>query len=91
MVQPIAKIITSDHAESQMFRRGITTDQLLEVLANRYVISRNRKQRSASHIILGHDNSGRCLAVPVVPTGDPLVWRALTAWPCKPSEAAKLR
>jgi hypothetical protein len=40
--------------------------------------------------VIGHDNGGACIAVPVEPTHDPSVWRPITAWPCKQSERAKL-
>ena len=70
---------------------GISPADITRVLANRHVITRNRKGRAASHILFGRDAKGRCLAVPIVPTDHPYTWRAVTAWKCKPSEAAKLR
>lgn len=70
---------------------GITDAQLEAVIANNHVLARNRKKRTASHILIGRDDQGRCLAIPVVPTDYPRTWRAITAWYCKPSELAKLR
>jgi len=70
---------------------GITVDQLYAVLDEFSVVIRNRKHRAASHALLGTDGQGRCLAIPIVPTDDPFVWRPITAWYCKPSEAAILR
>ena len=31
------------------------------------------------------------IAAPILPTDDPYVWRPVTAWYCKPAEAAALR
>ena len=70
---------------------GITEAQLQTVIMNSHVLIRNRKQRAASHILIGRDNQGRCLAVPVIPTQENGRWRVVTAWYCKPSEAARLR
>jgi hypothetical protein len=75
----------------KMWRHGITTDQADAVLLGRSVIIRNRPDRAAPYMLIGRDDQGRCLTIPIVPTDDPLVWRVVTAWYCKPSEAAKLR
>lgn len=81
----------SQRAEAKFWTHGISQNQIDELLENRLVALTNRKGRAASIIVLGRDNSGRCIAVPVLPTEDPIAWRPVTAWYCKPSEAAKLR
>lgn len=92
MPQPtVIELLTTAHAREVMDLRGITLDDLADVLANRHIVIRNRKDRAASHILIGRDERGRCLAVPVAPTDHPYTWRAVTVWPCKPSEAARLR
>jgi hypothetical protein len=78
-------------AEEKLWSHGIERDQVAAVPEGRTVLARNRKGRAASHILIGRDAQGRCLAIPVRPTDDPTVWRVITAWPCKRSEAAKLR
>jgi hypothetical protein len=87
----IAKFLISDTAAEKFWDHGISTDQVESVLDNRWVTTRNRAGRAAPYILLGRDEQGRCLAIPIVPTDDRLVWRPITAWYCKPSEAAKLR
>jgi hypothetical protein len=79
------------HAIDALNDWGIRPDDLYDLLTIRYVVKRNRKDRAASHILIGYDLQGRCLAAPITPTDDPVVWRVITVWPCKPSEAAKLR
>ena len=87
----ILELQFTDHAITSMFRRGIDPDDLPAMLTTRHVVTRNRKGRAASHVLIGYDFQGRCIAAPIVPTHDPSVWRIITVWYCKPSEAAKLR
>ena len=87
----IAKFQISDTVAEKFGDHGISTDQVESVLDNRWVTTRNRAGRAAPYILLGRDGQGRCLAIPIVPTDDRLVWRPVTAWYCKPSEAAKLQ
>lgn len=87
----IRRFSIGDRAEEKFWSHGLTRRQVEEVLMNRFVVTINRKDRVAGHLAIGRDNNGRCLTIPVVPTDDPGVWRPITAWPCKPGEAAKLR
>jgi hypothetical protein len=81
----------SEWAEDHFWRHRITRDQVYELLENRWICVGNRKGRVADYVVIGRDNSGRCIAVPVAPTEDPTIWRPISAWYCKPSEATKLR
>ncbi len=81
----------TDRAIDKLWGYGIDPEQLYAVLANRHVITRNRPGHAAPYVLIGRDEQGRCLAIPVVPTDDRLVWRPITAWYCKKSEAARLR
>jgi uncharacterized DUF497 family protein len=81
----------SERAESKMWEHGIEFSQLYEVLDHRHVVKRNRKDRVAEYFLIGRDNNGHCIAIPVMRTDDPYVWRPVTAWYCKPAEAALLR
>ena len=88
----IAVLLSSRRAEDKMWRHGVYADQLREaVWAGRYIVTPNRRDRTASHLLIGRDGQGQCLAAPIVSTDDPVVWRVITAWPCKPGEAAMLR
>jgi hypothetical protein len=81
----------TDLAIDKLWGHRIDPEQLYAVLAKRHVITRNRPGRAAPHVLIDRDEQGRCLAIPVAPTHDRLIWRVITAWYCKPSEAAKLR
>lgn len=87
----VSRIVVTQRAIEKAAHHGITEVQMQAVAANDHVLARNRKGRAASHLLVGRDDQGRCLAMPVVPTDDPRTWRAITAWFCKASEAAKLR
>lgn len=81
----------NERAEDKMWEHGIDSDQLYEILNHHRVALRNRKNRAADYLLVGRDNSGRCITVPILPTNDPHLWRPITAWYCKLAEAAALR
>ncbi len=87
----VDRVVITQHAMQKGARHGITGEQMQAVAGNDHVLARNRKGRAASHLLIGRDDQGRCLAMPVVATDQPRVWRAITAWYCKLSESAKLR
>ena len=87
----VADFEYSERADSKMWEHGIEYGQLYEVLDNRHVVKRNRKDRVAEYFLIGRDNNGRCIAIPIKRTNDPSVWRPVTAWYCKPAEAVALR
>lgn len=91
MSSPIIEgLAIDDDNESKFWVHGVTADEVLQVLDASHTIKKNRKDRRASHLIIGRDGQGRCLAVPVEPTRERTIWRPVTAWPCKPHEAAWL-
>lgn len=82
----------TDHAFSALADWNILPVDLYNILRQGdYIVTRNRRGRAASHILIGYDAHGRCLAAPIAPTHDPTIWRVITAWPCKPSEASRIR
>jgi hypothetical protein len=86
----IAYLDTTD-AEDKLWYHGIRPGQVRAVLESRWAVIRNRPGRAADYLLVGRDEQGRCLTLAIVSTDDPLVWRVITGWYCKPSEAAKLR
>jgi hypothetical protein len=87
----VEEFVIDDDSIDKFWSHGVEAHRVLEVLNTRHHVARNRRDRRASHIVVGTDASGRCLAIPIEPTSDPLVWRPVTAWPCKPSERRLLR
>ena len=87
----VETFVIDDINKPKFWSHGLTREAVIQVLGNRRVVVRNRKERAADYLVIGRDNSGRCIAIPIFPTRDPMVWRPVTAWFCKPSEAARLR
>jgi hypothetical protein len=81
----------TDRAIDKASWHRISEQQIFAVLDHFWTIGRNRVGRAGSHIVYGTDNQGRCLAIPVVATDEPHIWRPITAWYYKPHEAAILR
>jgi hypothetical protein len=69
---------------------GVTPVRALEILENNHTVARNRKTGSAPWLLVGLDYQGQCIAMPIMPTHDPGLWRPITGWFCKPSEWALL-
>jgi hypothetical protein len=86
----IYEFLFDDENIAKFGARGIAEDAVDSILDGEFVTLPNRKERRGAYLVIGRDYSGRCLAIPVEPTHDPAVWRPITAWPCKPSEAAHL-
>jgi hypothetical protein len=71
--------------------RGITPEQARQVLDNRHVVYRNRAQRRATYLLVGLDDGGTCLTLPIEPVvNEPGLWYPVTGWYCKPAEWARL-
>ena len=87
----VADFVFDDEKVDKMWEHGIRQEQVRQVLDNRPAIVINRKGRRVLYMIIGRDNGGACITVPIEPTADVLVWRPITAWPCKESEEARLR
>jgi hypothetical protein len=79
-----------DQNEAKFAAHGISARQVFQVLGNEHIILRNRKERRGSYLVIGRDDGGQCLAIPVTATADRTVWRPITAWPCKGVEEAAL-
>jgi hypothetical protein len=86
----VEALLVDDDNEEKFWQHGITADQVLQILDGVYRIKRNRKERRASHLLVGRDRQGHCLAVPIEPTHERGVWRPVTAWYCKDHEAGWL-
>ena len=81
-----------DLNETHCAAHGVWPEDLDDALTTgEYVMVRNRKGRTGSHLFIGSDRSGRCIAAAVVATGHAGVWRPISAWPCKPHEERHLR
>jgi hypothetical protein len=78
--------------EDHMWRHRITAELVDSVLDGDYIVRPNRpSSRAATHILIGRDRRGRCIAAPITETEVTGSWRVVTAWPCKTREWDELR
>ena len=89
-MQVIADFLFDDENEEKMAVHGLTPRRILQVLENRHIVVKNRRNRRGTILIVGTDNGGAYITVPVEPTHDRLLWRPVTAWPSKDHERAWL-
>jgi uncharacterized DUF497 family protein len=86
----IADFLFDEENESKFAGHGLTAYRVLQVLDNEHVVVPNRKGRRGLYLVIGRDNGGAAITVPVEATRDPLVWRPITAWPSKDHERTLL-
>ncbi len=75
-----------DENEDKFWSHGLTSAQVVQILDSPHRIKKIRRVRRASHLVIGTDHQGACIAIPIEPTHDPTVWRPVTAWRCKRQE-----
>jgi hypothetical protein len=92
-VEPdVLDLYIDDVNTAKMAAHGIKPRQVFAVLDTPYVLYRNRSEQSAPYMLVGLDDNGQCIAMPIWPTReDSTLWRPVTAWYCKASEWARLR
>ena len=84
--QVVQDFLIDDVNLDEFAAHGVTDDQVLQVLDDQFFISRNKRGRRGSHLLVGYDYSGQCLTIPVQRTAAPGLWRPVTAWPSTPEE-----
>ena len=90
MADEILEFLIDEDNEGKFAEHGLTRRQIVQVLDSSHLIVKNRRRRRASHMIVGRDHGGACIAIPIEPTHETTIWRPVTAWPCKASEYAEL-
>jgi len=82
----IEAFLIDDENEEKVAAHGLSVRQVMQILDNVHVVVRNRERRRGLYLIVGRDDGGACIAVPVEPTYEATLWRPITAWPCKRHE-----
>lgn len=86
----ISAFLIDDDNEEKFWSHTLSVDQIIQVLDGPHLIVRNKKKRRASHLVIGTDDSGRCISIPIEPTHEDDVWRPVTAWLCGKDEMTVL-
>ncbi len=87
----IERFLIDDLNETKINSHGLSVHQIVQVLENKHIVVPNRKRRRGLYLVVGVDNGGSCIAIPVERTHDPKLWRPITAWYCKESEQTLLK
>jgi hypothetical protein len=80
-----------DENEDEISAHSLSINRVLQLLDNVYVILPNRKLRRGTYLIIGRDNGGTCISVPIEPTNRYGLWRPITAWISKKGEETILK
>lgn len=86
----IENFLIDDENEEKFAAHRVSARQVVQILDNVHIVLRNKRGYRGVYLVIGKDNGGACIAVPVEPTHDPILWRPITAWPCKPGERTLL-
>ena len=88
----VATLLWDDENIEKLAGHGLALERVDEVLDDPgRVIATNRQDRRALYLLIGRDDGGAAISVPVEPTHDPYMWRPITAWLSKDSERAMLQ
>lgn len=82
----VETFVFDEENEGKIFSHGLSIYQIIQILDNDHVIIPNRKKRRGIYLVIGRDNGGLCISVPIERTNIAKVWRPITAWPCKAGE-----
>ena len=92
MSRPTIRAFVMDDENAEKFAgHGLTDRQVDQVLDSPFLHYRNRRGRRAARLVVGRDHGGRCIVIPIEPTGTPGVWRPVTAWRCSETYEARLK
>jgi hypothetical protein len=83
----IAAFDWDEDNEPHCTAHGVWPDDLEDArMSGQYTVVRNRKGRTASHLFIGRDRSGRCITAAILAKSSHDTWRPISAWPCKRQE-----
>lgn len=85
----IAELEIDNDNEGELFRHGITAEELFQLLDDEYRVFRNRRHRAAQVLLIGRTHGGRVLTVPIASTHIEGRWRPVTGWDATAAEKAK--
>jgi len=92
MSSPIIETFLFDEEnENKIVTHRLSIYQVIQILDNVHIILPNKKVRRGLYLVIGRDNGGACISVPIEKTNVAGIWRPITAWPCKKGEDTVLK
>lgn len=88
MPESIFELLLTEIAEAKIGRRGISDDEVRQLLFNAYVMVENPRSvpKGARWLMIGRTDGGRVLTAVVERTVDRTTWILVTAWDSGPAE-----
>jgi hypothetical protein len=82
----IEKWVWDDGNLDELARHGLSRRAVLEVAEEAPLFRRNKRNRAASHQMIGPNRGGSIWTVCIREELEAGVWRAITGWPSEPQE-----
>ncbi len=76
----VSSLVWDDENVSHIAKHGVAPEHVEYMLDNDPLFFHNLSGRSTTHVILGTDQPGRVLYVPIRCAELPGVWRVISAW-----------
>lgn len=89
MAIDVSELAFDDENETKFAAHRVDVVEVQEVLEGEPRFYVNRRDRRASHVMVGPTTSGRLLVVPIEELGDAGVWRPVTAFDASESIATR--
>ena len=87
----IDTFLFDEENEEKISAHGLSVYRVVQLLDNKNIIMPNRKRRRGKYLIIGRDNGGTYISVPIESTNKYGLWRPITAWPSKKGEKTILK
>lgn len=87
----VQELAYDDENERKFAAHRVDVTEVQEVFESQPRFFRNRRDRRASHVMMGPTVTGRLLVVPIEEWGSPGVWRPVTAFDASVHQSSTYR
>lgn len=93
MPDSISELLLTEAAIDKIGARGITIEEVHQLVHNANVMVRNPRSEPPDRrgLLIGRTDGGRALTLVVERTSDPTTWLAVTGWDATPRERRLLQ
>jgi hypothetical protein len=87
---PVLKLHPTEHALDRSDDMRVPRTSFDELLTRPYLLVANKPERGGSHVLIGRNDRGDCLPIPVQRAHYAREWVAITVWRCDAAEDTSL-
>lgn len=80
-----------DGNEPKFAAHAVSTREVLQVLPGEFRVFRNKRDATATYLMIGRTFGGRLLTIPIVETHVLGRWRPISAWDASRAETTRYR